>query len=268
MTEVPERSSDARSGVGASVRPDGGVSLRYEGVVMGHFTPPPNWPSPPPGWEPDKKWFPPLDWPPIPEGWQLFEGEGLERWQLNLQRVAERRRRDVVYDSRFTGPERKAASQADDAGLDVTTAVAVYAGQVKYNDKYMTGILALFPDRVERRIVGKYLGIQYDAEVMPIASINSVQVSTGGIMSLPELNLYGSGKSLSMKMIGAEQFRQKVLAVCDQARTAPAMPTPSPQAAPPASIADELRKLASLRDEGIISASDFEQAKARLLAGG
>jgi len=44
----------------------------------------------------------------------------------------------------------------------------------------------------------------------------------------------------------------------------------APQAAAPAaggSIADELGKLAALRQQGIISDADFEQAKARLIGG-
>jgi hypothetical protein len=38
------------------------------------------------------------------------------------------------------------------------------------------------------------------------------------------------------------------------------------QAAAPISIADEIAKLADLRDRGIITAAEFEEQKARLLA--
>ncbi len=48
------------------------------------------------------------------------------------------------------------------------------------------------------------------------------------------------------------------------ARHAP-QPAAAPAAAP--SIADELAKLAALRDQGIITAQDFEQGKARILGG-
>lgn len=41
----------------------------------------------------------------------------------------------------------------------------------------------------------------------------------------------------------------------------------APTLAPAASLADELAKLAALRDQGIITAADFEQAKARILGG-
>jgi Short C-terminal domain/Protein of unknown function (DUF2510) len=45
-------------------------------------------------------------------------------------------------------------------------------------------------------------------------------------------------------------------------------PAAAPAAAPIASIADELQKLAALRDSGVLTPDEFAAAKARLLAGG
>jgi hypothetical protein len=42
-------------------------------------------------------------------------------------------------------------------------------------------------------------------------------------------------------------------------------PTP-PHGPPPGSVADELAKLASLRDQGVLSSDEFEVAKRRLIA--
>ena len=36
------------------------------------FNPPPNWPAPPPGWEPPSDWRPDPNWPAPPYGWQLW----------------------------------------------------------------------------------------------------------------------------------------------------------------------------------------------------
>jgi HNH endonuclease len=36
------------------------------------LNPPPNWPSPPPGWSPELGWQPDPSWPPPPPGWQLW----------------------------------------------------------------------------------------------------------------------------------------------------------------------------------------------------
>ncbi|HEV8056303.1 MAG TPA: SHOCT domain-containing protein [Nocardioidaceae bacterium] len=46
---------------------------------------------------------------------------------------------------------------------------------------------------------------------------------------------------------------------------APAAPTPA--AGPPVDLADQLRKLAELRDQGVLTPEEFEAQKARLLAG-
>ncbi|MGH3501079.1 MAG: hypothetical protein ACRDQA_09340 [Nocardioidaceae bacterium] len=36
------------------------------------FNPPPNWPTPPQGWEPDRDWRKPPEWPEPPDGWQVW----------------------------------------------------------------------------------------------------------------------------------------------------------------------------------------------------
>jgi hypothetical protein len=57
---------------------------------------------------------------------------------------------------------------------------------------------------------------------------------------------------------------EKLRAALDQAIAAQHSPQ-APPAAAPASLADELTKLAALRDQGIISPAEFEQQRARLL---
>jgi hypothetical protein len=48
--------------------------------------------------------------------------------------------------------------------------------------------------------------------------------------------------------------------------TAPGAPqAPAPAPAPPVDLADQLRKLATLRDEGILSEEEFAAQKAKLL---
>jgi hypothetical protein len=39
------------------------------------FNPPPNWPIPPPGWQPPANWRPDPKWPAIPQGWELWVRE-------------------------------------------------------------------------------------------------------------------------------------------------------------------------------------------------
>lgn len=56
-----------------------------------------------------------------------------------------------------------------------------------------------------------------------------------------------------------ERLRDEVMARIGEAG--------APAHSPPASIADELTKLATLRDQGILSADEFESAKRRALSG-
>jgi hypothetical protein len=57
---------------------------------------------------------------------------------------------------------------------------------------------------------------------------------------------------------------EKLRAALDQAIAAQHAPQ-APVAAVPASLADELTKLAALRDQGVLNPAEFEQQKARLL---
>lgn len=47
----------------------------------------------------------------------------------------------------------------------------------------------------------------------------------------------------------------------------PAPPAPPPAAGPPVDLSDQLRKLAALRDDGVLSEEEFAAQKARLLSG-
>jgi ribosomal protein L7/L12 len=53
----------------------------------------------------------------------------------------------------------------------------------------------------------------------------------------------------------------------DLAHTGPASPPPSAASLPPASLADEIRKLADLREAGALTEEEFQQAKRHLMGG-
>ncbi len=44
-------------------------------MTQPRFNPPPNWPTPPPGWQPPTDWRPDPNWPEPPYGWQLWIAE-------------------------------------------------------------------------------------------------------------------------------------------------------------------------------------------------
>lgn len=55
--------------------------------MTARFNPPPNWPTPPPGWVPAAGWQPDPSWGPPPAGWQLWVDEparvsSVQRWKV------------------------------------------------------------------------------------------------------------------------------------------------------------------------------------------
>ncbi len=86
---------------------------------------------------------------------------------------------------------------------------------------------------------------------------------------------YYAGKKMSEGR-QAEQDQNEAIAdlqyQADQQQApayAPPPPTPAPQAAPSGGtgVADQLQQLAQLRDSGVLSDEEFENAKAKVLAG-
>ena len=49
--------------------------------AMTGFTPPPNWPEPPPGWTPPPGWRPDPSWPQPPPGWNFWPKQSI--WKLD-----------------------------------------------------------------------------------------------------------------------------------------------------------------------------------------
>lgn len=116
---------------------------------------------------------------------------------------------------------------------------------------------------------------------LPIASITSVQWKPAGAMvnGFIQLSLSGSDRQAmkGSRTLDAAKDENSVVftkkqqpafealrAAIEQAIAQQHAPQ-APAAAAPASLADELGKLAALRDQGILSDAEFEQQKARLL---
>jgi hypothetical protein len=85
---------------------------------MDQFNPPPNWPTPPPGWYPPPGWRPDPTWGPIPPGWQLFvrsttdgaSGNDVDALSVRLARLSHR----VASDQRAQQLGQKAMEIAKD----------------------------------------------------------------------------------------------------------------------------------------------------------
>ena len=78
----------------------------------------------------------------------------------------------------------------------------------------------------------------------------------------------GSVAGTGLESEASRQARLGLQAPAQAAATAPAMPVATPPAGPAPFVADELVKLADLRDKGVLTPDEFTAQKARLLAGG
>lgn len=108
---------------------------------------------------------------------------------------------------------------------------------------------------------------------VPIAAVTSFSVTKGGKVMERTLNIHGSGTLLASASVphGTSEkieawFRSHPLFGQAMGRPDPApMTTQPPTEAPNGLIADELRKLAELRAEGVLTDDEFAAQKARLL---
>lgn len=97
-------------------------------------------------------------------------------------------------------------------------------------------------------------------EEFPIKSISSIQYKTG--MMFGTLEIHASNNKAEIEQVNkarVAEMTQIIRSIID----APASTAAAPPAAP--SAADEIRSLAQLRDEGLITAEEFEAKKRNLL---
>ena len=127
------------------------------------------------------------------------------------------------------------------------------------------GLLAV----TDRRVIFLEEGmIRHRLEDFPYDKISSVQTKTG--MRSGELTILVSGNKATVKDVHPKQrapeigdyVRQKIASGSKPAaaapQAAPSAPTESPM--------DQLKKLAELRDAGVVSEEEFEAKKAELLS--
>jgi Short C-terminal domain len=110
---------------------------------------------------------------------------------------------------------------------------------------------------------------------VPIAEVRGFSVVKGGKMFERTLNVMGSGTilaSISIPHGVAEKIEEWFRRHPQLGDNAPlslqqmvTAPPPEPTAAPDLLVADELRKLASLRDDGILTEDEFAARKQLLL---
>ena len=140
---------------------------------------------------------------------------------------------------------------------EVQHAVAgLYATKLFGNDSARRGSLIA----TDRRLVfyAKKIG-GHDLESFPYENISSIE-SGKNMLTGGHVSFFASGNSVKMTSIKADAMEPFVAYV----RSRMGKPSSTP-AANGASLADELKKLADLRDAGVLSPDEFATQKAKLL---
>jgi Bacterial PH domain/Short C-terminal domain len=149
-----------------------------------------------------------------------------------------------------------------DQGEEVLAVIkGTYETKKMGNDWTRGGILAATDHRLV--FYAKKMG-GYDFEVFPYKAISSIETGKG--MTGHHVKFFASGNQVNLKMIDRNSdVPAFVTVVKDRMNAAHATPA-APAASDSPDVADQIRKLAQLRDEGLVTDEEFETKRAELLA--
>jgi hypothetical protein len=149
-----------------------------------------------------------------------------------------------------------------DEGEEVLAVIkGTYETKKMGNDWTRAGILAATDHRLV--FYAKKMG-GYDLEVFPYKNISSIETGKG--FTGHHVTFFASGNEIHLKYIDRNSDVPGFVAVVkDQINAAHATPT-APVSGDAPDVADQIRKLGQLRDEGLVSAEEFETKRAELLA--
>lgn len=140
----------------------------------------------------------------------------------------------------------------------IASVFGAYEAKVMGNDSVRNGVLIATPSRVV--FYAKKLG-GHDLETFPLSNISSIE--SGKNMMGNTITFFASGNRVSLKWVNKGDIRGFV----DFVQKNIGRPAASSAAsAPTASIPDQIRQLAELRDQGILSDAEFDQKKSELLS--
>lgn len=146
-------------------------------------------------------------------------------------------------------------------GESVTTSIfATQCDPPTSKSGKVAGCLAITSQRVifAGRAVTKTV-----SRAIPLSQVSSIELSKGMMLSHVQLTLAGSHENFLVKYKEAEEFMAVAQAELQKSRSQPAASTTSSGS----STAEELKKLAELHQQGILTAEEFSDAKTRLLKG-
>jgi len=164
--------------------------------------------------------------------------------------------RDKINQAKEKVEENKAAREAEWSGKGI-----VWQGLSHESGRNST--VTLYPDRIERvkeKAFSAFSKAKQDTEVTPIKSVSSVQAKKDGIM-FTKVIVFASGNEIEFRIPHneAQRFKDEVmkLVLKPSESSAPTAAAPDPL--------DQLKKLAELRDSGVINPEEFEAKKKQLL---
>ncbi|QDB80015.1 SHOCT domain-containing protein [Georgenia wutianyii] len=155
--------------------------------------------------------------------------------------------------------EESARKKAQKKGIDVSGAVAVGHTFDDSADQF----LVVFADRVElinQGKIGSLLRANAGAETIPTSRISSVESRNKGIWSVLEIHTSGNVVEFKADHASGPYLREVILEQVGGGSIVPANTAPG---APDA--ADQLKKLAALHKDGILTDEEFNTKKAELL---
>ena len=136
--------------------------------------------------------------------------------------------------------------------------LGTYESKLMGKDTVRPGILAASDQRLiffAKKVMG------YELEVFPYSTISSIEMGKNFMGYY--LRFFASGNHVSIKWIRDEELSQFVSLVKNKMGSKPSS-SPSPKHAE-TDVYDQLKKLAELKEAGIISSEEFEAKKKQLL---
>ena len=193
-------------------------------------------------------------------------------WQDKIQQAAQQVKRETGGSAASGSAVPVAASgtawRARGANVTAAEAAAGLLWDGMSHESGRNAHVSLFSNRIERekpRGVFSVSSAAQDHEVIPIRSVTSVNIKKDGLM-LSKVTVKSGGGEIPFRFRheDAQSFRSAIMSLVIAAGHPPS-PTPPAPTAPEPDVADQIRKLAELRDAGIVSEEEFQTKKAELL---
>jgi hypothetical protein len=156
------------------------------------------------------------------------------------------------------------SAKGADVSEDDAAAGAIFVGMSHESGR--NAKVTLYRDRIERvkeRSRVSMNSARQDTEVTAIKSVTSIQAKKDG-MVFTKVAVYGSANDIEFRFRheDARKFKDAIMRlILEGPATTVTVETPAMP-----DVAEQLKKLAELRDAGVITADDFEAKKAELLA--